>query len=82
MSCPLCYSPSEFLIKADQREYHLCASCRLIFVPSRFFITHEKEIERYLEHLNVASVIEAVLMFEVAVDFFFMGNEKTGTGQR
>lgn len=68
MSCPLCYSPSEFLIKADQREYHLCSFCRLIFVPSRFFITPEKEIERYLEHENNLDNEGYVNMFREKID--------------
>ena len=68
MSCSLCYSPSEFLLKADRREYHLCTSCRLIFVPSRFFITPEKEIERYLEHENSLENEGYVHMFEEKID--------------
>lgn len=68
MSCPLCYSPSEFLVKAERREYHLCPSCRLIFVPSRFFITPEKEIERYLEHENSLENEGYVHMFQEKID--------------
>ena len=68
MSCPLCYSPSEFLLKAEQREYHLCACCQLIYVPSRFFITPEKEIERYLEHENSIDNEGYVRMFQEKID--------------
>jgi len=68
MSCPLCYSPSEFLLKAEQREYQLCACCQLIYVPSRFFITPEKEIERYLEHENSIDNEGYVQMFQEKID--------------
>ncbi|NIQ04078.1 MAG: methyltransferase domain-containing protein, partial [Nitrospinaceae bacterium] len=65
---PLCYSPSEFLIKVDRREYQLCTFCRLIFVPSRFFITPEKEIERYLEHENSLENEGYVQMFQEKIE--------------
>ena len=68
MSCSLCYSPSEFLLKADGREYHHCTACGLIFVPSRFFITSEKEIERYLEHENSLNNEGYVRMFQEKID--------------
>ncbi len=69
MSCPLCHSPSEFLIKADRREYHLCTLCRLIFVPFRFFLTPENEIERYLEHENSLENEGYVNMFQEKIDY-------------
>ena len=68
MTCPLCHSPPEFLIKADRREYHLCPVCQLIFVPSRFFLTSEKEIERYLEHNNSLESEGYVNMFREKIN--------------
>lgn len=68
MNCPLCHSLTEFIIKADQREYHLCTLCRLIFVPSRFFLTPEKEIERYLKHENSLENEGYVNMFQEKID--------------
>jgi len=36
------------------------------------------EIDFFLEHVNVAFVIEAVFVFEVAFNFFFWSDEKAG----
>lgn len=46
----------------------MCPSCRLIFVPSRFFLTPEKEIERYLEHNNSLENEGYVNMFREKID--------------
>lgn len=50
--CPLCESDSECFVKSENREYWLCGTCRLIFVPAVFHMASEDEVERYLEHEN------------------------------
>jgi hypothetical protein len=62
--CPLCQSQSDFLLAADRREYWLCPTCRLIFVPKQFFISKKEEIKRYLEHENSLDNEGYVTMFQ------------------
>ena len=55
--CPLCLSLkttlfSQSSIKNLERDYLICKSCELIFVPSKFHISHSDEKKRYLEHNN------------------------------
>jgi SAM-dependent methyltransferase len=51
--CPLCQSSqtSLFLI-AENREYHLCPNCDLVFVPEKFFVSKEEEKAKYDHHQN------------------------------
>ena len=64
----MCHSPSELLTQADRREYHLCPTCRLIFVAPRFFIPENEEVERYLEHNNSLENEGYVKMFQKKID--------------
>ncbi len=52
--CPLCTNQNdEAHIKgADNREYHLCRECKLIFTNSRFHPSKDEEEERYKLHEN------------------------------
>ena len=50
--CPLCESFSSHFLFAEKREYRLCDTCQLIFVPTLFHISKKDEIKRYLEHNN------------------------------
>lgn len=55
MCCPLCCSENAGLYYKDRaREYLLCPVCNLVFVPSVFFISAEKEKARYDTHNNSA----------------------------
>ena len=53
MACPLCknqnVSPYH---RDDRREYIQCQVCRLIFVPSQYFLTETDEKARYDLHQN------------------------------
>jgi SAM-dependent methyltransferase len=66
--CPLCQSQADFLLSADQREYWLCPTCKLIFVPEIFFISQKEEVERYLEHENSLDNEGYVAMFQQKID--------------
>ncbi|MEC7641345.1 MAG: class I SAM-dependent methyltransferase [Nitrospinota bacterium] len=61
--CPLCRSGTIFFLHQLQREYRQCPDCRLIFVPSRYFLSPEEEKERYLEHENMLDNTGYVNMF-------------------
>lgn len=63
MKCPLCFTFAGFFLSADRREYWLCPGCRLIFVPPRYFLSEEQEIERYLQHENSLDNAGYVKMF-------------------
>jgi hypothetical protein len=62
--CPLCQSQANFLLNADHREYWLCPTCKLIFVPQKFFISEKEEVDRYLEHENSLDNEGYVAMFQ------------------
>ena len=56
-SCPLCLGASVARIhrsddKHGVREFWICATCDLIFVPKAFHLDFESERERYLMHEN------------------------------
>ncbi len=56
-TCPLCLnSPARFLHKSDDRhgmrEFYECPVCDLAYVPSRFHLPPDAEMERYLMHDN------------------------------
>jgi len=63
MNCPLCESQSKFFQAGESREYWRCPVCRLIFVPAKYFISQEKEIEHYLKHENSLESAGYVQMF-------------------
>jgi len=52
MTCPLCESRSKLFLAGESREYWRCSVCRLIFVPAKYFISREDEIQHYLKHEN------------------------------
>ncbi len=52
MTCPLCESQSKLFLAGKIREYWLCSVCRLIFVPAKYFISQEDEVQHYLKHEN------------------------------
>lgn len=52
MNCPLCNNRSELFSRDKKREYFRCTSCDFIFVPPKFHLSNEKEIERYKLHTN------------------------------
>ena len=64
MECPLCFSQAEFFLAGDNREYWLCSTCSLIFVPPAFFLTEKEEIQRYRQHNNSLENEGYVNMFE------------------
>lgn len=66
--CPLCRADSDFFLHQEQRDYRQCPDCRLIFVPPRFFLPREQEIERYLEHENSLDNPGYVKMFKDKID--------------
>ena len=52
-SCPLCQSSKiEFYFEDKQRSYQQCGNCALVFVPSEFFLTPQKEKAIYDLHEN------------------------------
>jgi hypothetical protein len=64
MTCPLCESQSNFFLTGASREYWRCAVCRLIFVPTKYFISEKDEIEHYLKHENSLESTGYVKMFQ------------------
>ena len=60
LSCPLCLSnKTKFLCSKyitwkfkHEREFFICATCNLIFVPKKFHISEQDQINRYLQHNN------------------------------
>lgn len=50
--CPLCSGPSETFLTAQGRDYLLCRTCRLVFVPPRQHLSLAAEKSRYLTHNN------------------------------
>tara|TARA_B100000686_G_scaffold354507_1_gene465148 strand:+ start:2372 stop:3070 length:699 start_codon:yes stop_codon:yes gene_type:complete len=65
--CPLCGSSSD-LFFVDDREYWLCRTCALIFVPSAYHVSREDEVCRYLEHENTLQNEGYVKMFQEKID--------------
>ena len=63
MTCPLCESQSKFFLAGESREYWRCSVCRLIFVPAKYFISQEDEIQHYLKHENSLESAGYVQMF-------------------
>ncbi len=52
-SCPLCRSSQHSLFHiSENREYHLCHTCDLVFVPKHFFVSKEDEKSKYNHHQN------------------------------
>ncbi len=56
-SCPLCLGPDTPLFFSSvgsphERDFHLCQVCDLMFVPARFHLDEEAEVERYRQHNN------------------------------
>ena len=69
MKCSLCdHHSTNFLLKADLREYWSCPKCFLIFVPPQFFIPKKEEIRRYLEHDNNLESKGYVKMFQEKIN--------------
>ncbi len=64
MTCPLCEAQSKFFQSGENREYWRCSVCRLIFVPTNYFISKEDEIQHYLKHNNSLESEGYVQMFE------------------
>ncbi|MBN1919507.1 MAG: class I SAM-dependent methyltransferase [Verrucomicrobia bacterium] len=54
ITCPLCLASghTEGVHGADDRRYHLCHNCALIFVDARHHVSLEKEKARYATHQN------------------------------
>lgn len=63
MNCPLCGTPAKIFTTGENRQYHLCNLCGLIFVPPEFHIAAEPEIARYREHENSLDNEGYVAMF-------------------
>ncbi len=51
--CPLCNSTNTYLYHfAEDREYHHCKVCDLVFVPKEFFVSVIDEKAKYDNHKN------------------------------
>lgn len=50
--CPLCAGSSEAFLTAQKRDFLLCPTCGLVFVPSWQHLSLEEEKSRYLTHNN------------------------------
>ena len=51
--CPLCHSTNtDKFSESENRQYHLCGVCDLVFVPSDFFVSSKEEKEKYDNHQN------------------------------
>ena len=74
----MCQSPSEEFAESAERPYRFCPTCRLVFVPPKFFISEADEIRRYLEHENSLDNAGYVEMFQKKID----GIKQTCAGVR
>ncbi|MCO7225670.1 class I SAM-dependent methyltransferase [Pleionea sp. CnH1-48] len=53
LNCPLCLADhSAFFWQDKRREYYQCGTCRLVFVPSQFHLSHHDEKNEYDKHQN------------------------------
>lgn len=68
MKCPLCHSMAAFFLKDDGREYEHCSNCKLIFVPSQYFVSLDEEARRYLQHENSMENQGYINMFQEKID--------------
>ena len=54
--CPLCHNKQHQLFSQDEkRKYYECFTCKLIFVPSEFYLDEKAEKARYDLHTNTPS---------------------------
>ena len=52
-ACPLCQETAVCVVDKDpRRDYLFCRNCKLIFVPSVYFLSPQAEKERYDLHVN------------------------------
>ncbi len=52
-ACPLCRNENtSFFHFSENRPYHHCIQCDLVFVPSPYFVTWEEEKAKYDNHQN------------------------------
>jgi len=52
-TCPLCQSGHiEIFSRDKQRDYLLCKTCYLVFVPHEQYLSEEEEKARYEQHIN------------------------------
>lgn len=71
MICPLCLENNNHRYSADKiREYYLCSSCDLLFVPREELISSEAEKERYDLHDNLENDEGYVLYLKKIADSF------------
>jgi SAM-dependent methyltransferase len=63
MKCKICASKTD-AIEAKNKIYHHCNKCDFIFLDEAFFVSEEKEKERYLKHQNSIENKGYVAMFE------------------
>jgi 2-polyprenyl-3-methyl-5-hydroxy-6-metoxy-1,4-benzoquinol methylase len=53
MNCPLCSSTQNQLYHTDKtKEYHQCLECKLIFIPTKFYLNTQEEKAHYDKHEN------------------------------
>lgn len=65
IDCPVCAKSTDIILTSDfDKEYHLCSNCELIFLDSKYFISHEEEKDRYSKHDNNAQNKGYVKMFK------------------
>ena len=52
-ACPLCASENtQLFYEGENREYHHCNVCDLVFVPSSFLVSSKEEKAKYDHHQN------------------------------
>ena len=52
-NCPLCQNPqTSFFSEGENRIYHHCPECDLVFVPSSYFVSEQEEQAKYDNHQN------------------------------
>ncbi len=52
-TCPLCKESNiDFFAESENRVYLCCNTCRLIYVPKRYFISKDDEKSKYDNHQN------------------------------
>lgn len=50
--CPLCFSKASKFFAVKERSFYQCSQCLGVFVPSVYFLSPQKEKERYQVHEN------------------------------
>ncbi|MDK2984772.1 MAG: hypothetical protein PWQ96_414 [Clostridia bacterium] len=67
-TCKLCENPIQTIKSVEEPVYYHCENCDLIFIDKAYYISPQKEKERYEMHDNTIENKGYVKMFEKFID--------------